>query len=61
MKDATTGDVFMDDPRWHEGNQNLQAGQQREVHFPKKMLQSGSISRMIVFKSSEKIENMTMD
>ena len=31
------------------------------MHFPRKMLQSNTISRMIVFKSVEKIENMTMD
>ena len=61
MKDAVSGDVFMDDPHWHEGNQHLQEGQQREVRFPSKMLKSNSISRMIVFKSKEKIETMTMD
>ena len=60
MKDETTGEVFMDDNKWHEGNQNLQEGQVREVRFPRSMLQSKTISRMLVFKSQEKIEAMTM-
>ena len=60
MKDESTGEVFMDDGEWHKGNLNLQEGQLREVHFPKAMLQSRTISRMLVFKSQEKIEDMSM-
>ena len=63
MKDANTGEIFMDDPNWDDGpSQQIGEGAaMREVHFPWKMLQSNAIARMMVFCSKEKIEKMTMD
>ena len=61
MKDATTGDIFLNDEDWYSGQKDLAEGQLREVHFPSRMLKSTTIARMMVFQSKEKIEKMTME
>uniref|UniRef100_A0A7S3IPN4 GMP phosphodiesterase delta subunit domain-containing protein n=1 Tax=Strombidium inclinatum TaxID=197538 RepID=A0A7S3IPN4_9SPIT len=60
MRDSETGEIFMNAPNWGEEEKNLDEENEREVHFPKKMLDSKTLGRMITFSSKQPIEKLSL-